>query len=170
MDAKQYMDLIPSNKYFEALKVKMQNLVYIESYLLENKSQLDYHGSDAFMNSAEMIYRYINEYNDAPTDVLVNACEKAVKYDEMMASYTPKKTKLHKWKVDESGEIDSFGYSDEYHNGPMCEICGYNFCHHCYPDGYNNENCDEHYICECGQHLNGSENFCSKCGKRLSFE
>lgn len=28
-------------------------------------------------------------------------------------------------------EIDIFGFSAGYHNGPRCVKCGYEFCHHC---------------------------------------
>lgn len=24
----------------------------------------------------------------------------------------------------------------EYHNGPKCKTCGFQFCHHCFPEGY----------------------------------
>ena len=38
----------------------------------------------------------------------------------------------HGWIRDEDGEINIFSYSRGYsHNGPMCKVCGYGFCHHC---------------------------------------
>lgn len=40
----------------------------------------------------------------------------------------------HRWKLDESGKPDSFGVEYDYHNGPICEACGYCFCEWCEPD------------------------------------
>lgn len=36
----------------------------------------------------------------------------------------------HVWRR-EDGVIDIFGYGRGIHNGPICEVCGYGFCHHC---------------------------------------
>ena len=42
----------------------------------------------------------------------------------------------HKW-IKEGRRIDVFAYEEgEYHNGPKCSVCGFGFCHHCYPEGY----------------------------------
>lgn len=41
----------------------------------------------------------------------------------------------HKWKMSDDG-IDYFAYSTDYHNGPVCKVCGYTFCEHCTPNGY----------------------------------
>jgi len=47
-----------------------------------------------------------------------------------------KEMKKHKW-VKDSKDIDIFAYIEgEYHNGPKCSVCGFGFCHHCYPGGY----------------------------------
>lgn len=36
----------------------------------------------------------------------------------------------HVWR--KYGEyVDIFGYDIGFHNGPVCEVCGYGFCHHC---------------------------------------
>lgn len=44
--------------------------------------------------------------------------------------------KRHKW-IKEGKGIDIFAYtSGEYHNGPKCSVCGFGFCHHCHPEGY----------------------------------
>jgi hypothetical protein len=40
-------------------------------------------------------------------------------------------TRGHRWRLDEFGEIDVFGFEARNHNGPVCEDCGYGFCHHC---------------------------------------
>ena len=42
-----------------------------------------------------------------------------------------KDNKGHSWRRDESGAIDEFGLDVEYHNGPICTICGFSFCQHC---------------------------------------
>lgn len=77
------------------------------------------------------------------------------------------KTKQHSWIKNEDGEIDNWQYfCGEYHNGPECEICSYGFCHHC-KNEYNDETCDEHYICDCGKHLKGNEKYCPECGQRI---
>ncbi len=42
----------------------------------------------------------------------------------------------HDWYMDD-GEIDTWRYMQgEYHNGPECKRCGFAFCHHCNPEGY----------------------------------
>lgn len=89
---------------------------------------------------------------------------------ELVDKATPKKmnkTKQHSWIKNEDGEIDNWQYfCGEYHNGPECEICSYGFCHHC-KNEYNDETCNEHYICDCGKHLKGNEKYCPECGQRL---
>lgn len=89
--------------------------------------------------------------------------------DEAIKSIKPTKTTKHSWCKDEYGDIDIFGYSDGFCNGPKCEICGYSFCHHCYPNRYSDKNCNEHYICECGQHLKGTEKRCPNCDNLLDW-
>ena len=37
----------------------------------------------------------------------------------------------HTWRKNERGEIDIMAYNVGFHNGPVCEKCGYGFCHHC---------------------------------------
>ena len=37
----------------------------------------------------------------------------------------------HKW-VAEDGVVNIFAFNpSDLHNGPLCEKCGYGFCHHC---------------------------------------
>lgn len=48
----------------------------------------------------------------------------------------------HEWKLDEKGEIDEFATECDNHNGPMCVRCGYGFCKHCNPNGYDVEPCE----------------------------
>lgn len=38
----------------------------------------------------------------------------------------------HEWVRDEDGGLDFFaGDFEEYHNGPRCKKCGYEYCMHC---------------------------------------
>lgn len=62
-----------------------------------------------------------------------------------------KKTKKHKWITEEDGSIDMFAAQNlgsEYHNGPKCSVCGFEFCHHCFPEGYKTK---------CGEESLGSD-------------
>jgi len=43
-----------------------------------------------------------------------------------------KETHGHVWKKnDYDGGVDIFGFEIGRHNGPVCVVCGYGFCHHC---------------------------------------
>jgi len=50
------------------------------------------------------------------------------------------KKKQHKWiKHSYDSETDIFAAENmpsDYHNGPKCSECGFEFCHHCNPEGY----------------------------------
>lgn len=52
-----------------------------------------------------------------------------------------KDNKGHVWMLNEDGNVDIFGYDVGDHNGPVCEKCGYGFCHHC--SDVPKENCTE---------------------------
>jgi hypothetical protein len=39
----------------------------------------------------------------------------------------------HSFTKDEDGEPDFFAVCYEHHNGPACEKCGWECCHHCTP-------------------------------------
>lgn len=43
--------------------------------------------------------------------------------------------KKHKW-IKNGKDIDIFAYEVGHHNGPKCSVCGFEFCHHCYPKRY----------------------------------
>lgn len=47
----------------------------------------------------------------------------------------------HRWRVDEDGVIDTFAMSIDFHNGPVCEVCGYSYCVHC--DGESHQKCKD---------------------------
>jgi hypothetical protein len=48
-------------------------------------------------------------------------------------------TRGHVWRREEYDprEVDIFGFcsDDGFHNGPVCVVCGYGFCHHCNRNG-----------------------------------
>lgn len=48
----------------------------------------------------------------------------------------------HKWVMCDYDptQIDVFaGVNAGYHNGPRCTACGFQDCHHCYPEMYDEE-------------------------------
>lgn len=72
----------------------------------------------------------------------------------------------HRWQTDERGEVDVFaGVDVGYHNGPLCVNCGYSFCEHCDPDGYDSE-CEvpTETCSECGFEAHIRTPFCPNCG------
>ncbi|WP_341719961.1 hypothetical protein QQG74_09745 [Micromonospora sp. FIMYZ51] len=47
----------------------------------------------------------------------------------------------HQWQTDTSGRPDNFvmdsgDASGRTHNGPRCTVCGFTFCEHCWPEGW----------------------------------
>ena len=49
--------------------------------------------------------------------------------------------KKHKWIKEDFDKrtINTFAAENlgsEHHNGPKCENCGFEFCKHCFPEGY----------------------------------
>lgn len=78
----------------------------------------------------------------------------------------------HQWRRTENGEIDDGAIIYGYHNGPMCERCGYSFCVFCDPDGWNKEPCviDEYHCPNCDHLLSKYDKFCSYCGQAISQE
>ena len=47
---------------------------------------------------------------------------------------------------DPDGEYDSqpscwARHAPDPHNGPKCRKCGFNFCEHCHPEGWDDDNC-----------------------------
>lgn len=92
--------------------------------------------------------------------------------ERVLDKETPKKvlkTKKHFWRTDENGERDDWAYSCGFHNGPVCEMCGEELCIHCDGSLIDEEVCFEHFICKCGQHLKGTENYCPHCGQKLDW-
>lgn len=77
----------------------------------------------------------------------------------------------HKWKLNDEGEPDYFAWEFEFHNGYLCERCGYSFCHHCDPDGFDKEPCVVEYdeCPSCNKRIVGYKKifYCEYCGQKL---
>ncbi len=81
-------------------------------------------------------------------------------------------TDSHLWYSTEDGEIDEWRWDVEFHNGPMCQICGYAPCIHCNPN-YQEEKCPVgHYVCsECAEpSIDGHEESCPACGIKMDLK
>lgn len=67
-------------------------------------------------------------------------------------------------------EIDICAYmAGDIHNGPRCMICGYGFCHHCYPKGYDTRCEIGYFTCNnCSSVVGENDKFCKNCG--ISFD
>lgn len=76
----------------------------------------------------------------------------------------------HQWRRTEEGKIDEFAMYVDYHNGPVCERCGYSFCEHCEPNGWDEEPCviDEYRCPNCNQEIGRSDKCCKYCGQILN--
>lgn len=93
----------------------------------------------------------------------------ATEGDESVKHGHWERIKKHLWRIDpDTGEVDEFAICNGYHNGPVCEKCGYFFCEHCNPDGWNDECQEEHYKCSvCGKEELSTSNYCSNCGAKM---
>ncbi len=76
----------------------------------------------------------------------------------------------HQWRRTEEGKIDEFAMYVDYHSGPVCERCGYSFCEHCEPNGWDEEPCviDEYRCPNCNQEIGRSDKCCKYCGQILN--
>jgi hypothetical protein len=54
----------------------------------------------------------------------------------------------HEWIKDEYGDIDTWSNGSDFHNGPRCRLCGFSFCEHCDPKGYDDDTCPGYPIPE----------------------
>ena len=61
----------------------------------------------------------------------------------------------HQWRRTAEGKIDEFAMYVDCHSGPVCERCGYSFCEHCEPNGWNEEPCviDEYRCPTCNENI-----------------
>lgn len=78
----------------------------------------------------------------------------------------------HKWRRTKDREIDDFAMSFDYHNGPICERCGYTFCVYCEPDGWDKQPCviNEYRCPNCYRSLSKKDKFCSYCGQAIQWD
>ena len=81
----------------------------------------------------------------------------------------------HDWQTDEDGKIDEWAMEYDFHNGPACKRCGYSFCKHCEPNGWNKQPCViDYYQCPgCGIRIlknGGKTRYCDRCGQEVKWE
>ena len=81
----------------------------------------------------------------------------------------------HDWVTDKDGNIDEWAMEYEYHNGPACKRCGYSFCEHCKPNGWNEKPCVvDYYQCpKCRKHIpkyGKNIEHCVHCGQAVKWE
>ena len=72
----------------------------------------------------------------------------------------------HQWRRTAEGKIDEFAMYVDCHSGPVCERCGYSFCEHCEPNGWDEEPCviDEYRCPTCNENIGRSDKYCKYCG------
>lgn len=80
----------------------------------------------------------------------------------------------HDWRKDKDGNIDEFAMDYGFHNGPACKRCGYSFCMHCKPNGWNEKPCViDYYQCpKCGKHIVKNDRktlYCERCGQAVEW-
>lgn len=77
----------------------------------------------------------------------------------------------HDWETDEDGKINEWAMSYGFHNGPSCNRCGYSFCMHCKPNGWNERPCVvDYYQCpKCGRRISKGIKFCCDCGQEVEW-
>lgn len=116
-----------------------------------------------------------NGEGNTHTEEFVEAGRTAIKILEKEIPQKPifheERHEQHSWVRNEDGEIDEFAMEYEYHNGPVCEFCGYFFCIHCTPDGYNDTDCvvSWHTCPICEKRVSENDKRC-QCGQMLDWE
>ena len=60
----------------------------------------------------------------------------------------------------------------DYHNGPVCQRCGYTFCIFCDPNGWDKKPCiiDEDRCPNCNKLTTRVNNYCYNCGQAIDWE
>ena len=78
----------------------------------------------------------------------------------------------HDWKTDKAGKIDEFAMDCGFHHGPACKRCGYTFCEHCSPNGWNWKPCVvDYYLCpRCGKIILKNDKNCVNCEQAVKWE
>lgn len=108
--------------------------------------------------------KILGKYRTPALDCAISALEKRVTKKPVFhhESYCE-----HKWRM-KYGEIDRFAFESGFCNGPVCERCGYSFCVHCNPDGFDEQACVvDWYECpECHKRVGSFQTTCD-CGQRL---
>lgn len=116
--------------------------------------------------SALELKQQIDDFNLTIEDI------KAMKEKQMPKKpiYHKEKHGHHTWIKNEDGKIDDWAVASGFCNGPRCEVCGYSFCEHCNPDGYNDTDCSiEYYTCPiCGEKGTKEKKYCD-CGQALDW-
>ena len=96
---------------------------------------------------------------------------------EALEKQIPKKPSLvhktyqkHDWKLDISGEIDTWAWESDFHNGPTCKRCHYSPCEYCDPD-YDEGVCEinRSHCPICNKIVFNPTKFCSDCGQALDW-
>lgn len=78
----------------------------------------------------------------------------------------------HDWERNADGEIDTFAFDMDFHNGPVCKRCGYSFCVYCDPDGYGKKPCiiDKYRCPSCDVMIRKGQKHCQNCGKKVKWD
>lgn len=102
----------------------------------------------------------------------INECRAAVEKQKAKALiHIHREFTEHQWRRDEDGNIDEFAMESGYHNGPVCERCGYTFCEHCNPDGWDEEPCviDKYCCPNCNEEIMRQDKYCNHCGQAIDW-
>ena len=117
-------------------------------------------------------YEFIETAKEFGTNSIADALALLKEQDAKPPVHIHEEYPEHDWARKANGDIDDFAFEVDFHNGPMCERCGYSFCIHCDPDGWNKEPCiiDEHKCPTCGRHICKGTKFCSDCGQKVKWD
>ena len=76
----------------------------------------------------------------------------------------------HDWKRLDNGEIDTWAWESDYHNGPVCQRCYESPCIYC-DENYDEEECeiDENRCPSCNKKVFRSTKFCPDCGQAIDW-
>lgn len=143
----------------------------------DEKGNLNVDGKEVYAGYLYNAVALLEEYEDTGlTPEQIMELKEAAKWEELKDRYTAKEIlhihqefSEHQWRRTAEGKIDEFAMCFDYHNGPVCERCGYSFCEHCEPNGWNEEPCviDEYRCPTCNENIGRSDKYCKKCGQRL---
>ena len=114
-------------------------------------------------------------YAEIRRPIVFNAIALLKEQEAKQPVHVHEEFKEHDWYRDEDGNIDEFAMEYGYHNGPACKRCGYSFCEHCKPNGWNEEPCIiDYYQCpKCRKHIpkyGKNIEYCVHCGQKVKWE